>query len=135
MNELRHRKAFVAGLGAHRQLVAKVAGRGVAHAGNAQVLAQRRRCLHVKVVQRNDAVDDLGLRQVADSQQHILQLPGLVFVGYIKDVVERFSRPVRVGEALGRDQQSAASLPLALQHELSSLEITREAQDGQGSCR
>ena len=46
------------------------------------------RRLHVEVVQGNDAIDDLSLRQVADSQQYILQLPRLVFVGNIEDVVE-----------------------------------------------
>ncbi len=57
VHERRHRQAIVLRLDPHRQLVAEVPRRRLAHAGNAQVLAQRRRLLEIEVVERHDAVD------------------------------------------------------------------------------
>ena len=57
VDERRHRQPIVLRLDAHRQLVAKVPRRRLAHARHAQVLAQRRGLFEIEVVERDDAVD------------------------------------------------------------------------------
>ena len=61
------------GAGAHGELVAEIADRGKAHAGDAHVLAQRRDILHVEFVERDDAVDMLEPRHVADRVDQMLE--------------------------------------------------------------
>ena len=57
VDELGHEHALVPRLDAHRQLVAEIPRRRLAHPGDPQVLAQQRRRLDVEVVERDDAVD------------------------------------------------------------------------------
>jgi hypothetical protein len=59
-----------------------------------------------------------------------LELPGLVVVGNIKNVVEGLAWPPRIAQALGSQQQGAATLALALHQELDSFEIAGEAKNG-----
>jgi hypothetical protein len=54
---------------AHGELVTEIAGGGLAHARDAQVLAQHGRDLEVEVVEGDDAVEDARARQVADGAQ------------------------------------------------------------------
>jgi hypothetical protein len=65
------------------------------------MLAQCSCCFHIEVIERNDAIDGFGFCEVADAEQDVLQLPGLVDIGDVENVVEGFVRPVRVFEALG----------------------------------
>jgi len=57
VNEFGHEDAGFAGAGAHGQLVAKIADGGETHAGNAEMLAERGNILHVKFIERDDAID------------------------------------------------------------------------------
>ena len=131
MNELGYRQPFVAGLGAHGQLVAKISGRAVAHAGHAQVLAQGGRRLHVEVVQRNDAVDLLGARHVADAQQHVFHLPLLLHVRDVEGLVDALLWPRLVGDAMRGQQQHAGALAAALANEVKAFEVAGETEHGQ----
>ena len=65
------------------------------------MFAKCRGCLDIEVVEGNDAIDDLGLRKMADAKQNILELPRFVDIGDVEDVVERLARPVRVLETGG----------------------------------
>ena len=60
VHEIGNEDALVAGLDAHRELVAEVPRRRLAHARHPQVLAQQRRHLDVEVVERDDAVERRG---------------------------------------------------------------------------
>ena len=104
MDEVRHRQALIARLGPHGELVAEVACRSVAHAGHAQMLAQSCSRLHVEVVERNDAIDVLRSRHVADAKQHVVDLPLLIDVGDIEDLVDAVARPILIGKAVRREQ-------------------------------
>ena len=131
MNELGYSQPFIAGLGAHGQLIAKVSRRAVAHAGHAQVLAQGRRRLHVEVVERNDAVDLLGARHVADAQQHVLHLPLLLHVRDVEGLVNAVLWPRLVGDAVRGQQQHSGALPAALANEVEAFEVAGETEHGQ----
>src|SRR5260370_17021438 len=60
VDEFGDEDAGFAGTGAHGQLVAKIADRGEAHAGNAEMLAEGGDILHVKFIEPDDAIDELG---------------------------------------------------------------------------
>jgi hypothetical protein len=57
---------------AHGQFVAKITHRREAHAGNAQVFAQRGDVLHIEFVEGDDAVDLQGARKVANGVDQAL---------------------------------------------------------------
>ena len=59
MHELGHVQACFHGLHAHGQLVAKIARGGLAHARNAQMLAQRGGHFQIEIVERHYPVDNL----------------------------------------------------------------------------
>ena len=85
---------------AHRQLVAEVAGGRLAHAGHAQVLAQRRGLLQVEVVERHHAVDGDPPGQMAGAEDEVVEPPLLVVVVNEEDIVQTLARPVGVAQAL-----------------------------------
>ena len=77
----------------HGEFVAKVARGGFAHAGNAQMLAQKRGEFEVKIVQRHQAIDLLRARQIGDGVERMLPIPLLVDVGHVEDFVDGFGGP------------------------------------------
>ena len=62
----------------------------------------------------------------------VVELPALLVVLDVEDVVEALARPLGVAQALGGHEQHAAALAFGLAQELVALVIRREAQDGQG---
>ncbi len=85
----------------------------LAHARHAQVLAQRRGQFDIEIVQRHDAVDRAGARQVADRLDRVRAIPLVVLVRHVKDLVDALQRPLRlVLQALGGEQHDRAALPL-----------------------
>ena len=130
VNEVGHEDAGVARLHAHGELVAKVAGRRLAHAGDPQVLAQQGRRLDVEVVERHDAIDLPRARDVADALQQVLA-PDVA--RDVEELLDRLARPLRIAQLVGRQQQHAVPFPMALAQELVTLLEGRDAQQGQ--CR
>ena len=129
--EGRHAHAIFLGAHPHRQLVAEVAGGGLAHTGHAQVLAQGRGLFEVEVVERHDAVDGHAARQVAGAENQVVERPLLLVVVHEEDVVETLVRPVGVAQALGRDQVDARTLAFGLAQERLSLMEGRDTENGQ----
>ena len=117
------------GLDAHRELVAEVARRRLAHAGHAQMFAQRRRLFEVEVVQRHDAIDQLAPREVAHTDQQVLELPLLLHVRHEEHLGDALARPSRVAQALGGDEQDATPEAMRFADEVMSLVVGRQAQD------
>src|SRR5271170_4619506 len=95
---------------AHRQLVAEMPHRGEAHAGNAQVFAQRRGVFHIEFIQRDDAVNRLPARHVAHG---VYDRPGRQLRRHVEHFVNGFARPIAISEFFHRQQQHAAALVLA----------------------
>ena len=126
VNEVGDEYAAFARLQAHRQLVAEVARRRVAHAGQAQVLAQGCGGLNVEVVERHDAINLARAREVADgARERVEREVG----GHVEEFVNRLARPVGVPKLCARDEHDAAALSLARAHELLPLLVARDAQD------
>ena len=131
VHERRHRQALVLRLDTHRQLVAKMAHRRFAHAGHAQVLAQRRGLFEIEIVERNDAIDGDLARQMRRAEDEVVHLPALLVVLDVEDVVQAVARPLGIAQAGGGDEQHAAALALGLAQELEPFVIRRQTQDGQ----
>ena len=129
VHERRTRQPRAARAPPHRQLVAEPPRGGLAHAGDEQVLAQHRRQLDVEVVERDDAIDAFGARQVRGTLADVVErhVP--------TDVVERVdgvARPVGVSELLLGQEQHPAPLPPAFAQELVTLPVGGDAEEGQG---
>src|ERR1019366_3006716 len=91
--EVRDLDAFLAGLPAHGELVAEMAHGGLAHPGQAQMLAQGGSQFDVEIVERHDAVDDASARQIAHRLDDVLTVPSMVLVGHVKDLVDALHGP------------------------------------------
>ena len=127
-NEIGHADPVFERLHPHGQLVAEIAGRGQAHAGDAHVLAQGGGGFHVELVKRNDAVNLLVPRQIGYG---FYDFGDRQFGGNIEDVVQAFARPIGIAEFLGRKQKHAAALALALAHEFLPLFVGGDAKKGE----
>jgi len=133
MNEVGHVQPGFFGSHAHSQLVAKVAGSGLAHAGNAQVLADHGGQFDVEVVQRHDAVEDARARQETDGIPHVRRVPALAVVGQIENLVDGAGRPVRgIADAFGGYQHDRPALPLRFAKKFVALFVAGQAQRGHG---
>jgi hypothetical protein len=107
------RDALVARLHTHRQLVAEVARRRAAHAGNAQMLAQVGDCLHVEVVEGDDAVEPARARQITHGIGDVGLLEE-VDKGHRKELVDSVARPGFVFQVLRGDQNRVTAEAFAL---------------------
>jgi hypothetical protein len=128
--EIGNENSALAGLHPHRELVAKIAHRCLAHAGNAQMLAQRRRHLEVELVERDDAVDRFPAREIADGVEDVVAQPQ---VGHEEALVDAVHRPGGVGELLTRQKEHSRAEALALAEEFLALEVGGEGEDGGAS--
>ena len=127
VREFRRGDADFLGAGAHGELVAEIADGGEAHAGDAHVLAERRDIFHVEFVERDDAVDVLHARHVADGVDQMLEGDVL---GHVEKFVDGFARPVAVAEFFYGEQQDAPAHLFAGAEELRALLVGADAQDG-----
>ncbi len=91
MDKLGNQDSGLLGPHAHRQLVAKIMHRCKAHAGQAQMLANRRNVLQVKFIQRHNAVDLPAARRITHRVQQILQRQ---LFRHEKHFVDGFTRPI-----------------------------------------
>ncbi len=118
---------------AHSELVAEIPRRGFAETGQAQVLAQQGGFFEIEIVERHNAVQFRGPAQMADGKQHVLEVPFMLLVGHVKDVVDAFARPFRRILKTERGQEeNAAAAALCFLKEAVSLVIARKAEEGQG---
>ena len=106
----------------------KRARRRFSHPGHEQVLAQHRRQLDVEVIERDDAVDALGSREVRGALADVVERH---VAAEVIESVDRVTRPVGVAQLLFGEQQHAAPLPPALAQELVALAVGRDAEEGQ----
>ena len=106
VDELGDEDAGVPRADAHRQLVAEIPRGRLAHAGDAQVLAQEGRGLDVEVVEGDDAIEAFGAGQVADALDEVV---GRRALAHVEDVVDGLARPVGRGQRIEREQQDAAA--------------------------
>ena len=127
-HEIRHAHVAIERAHAHGQLVAEIAHGGQAHAGDAQMLAQRGGGLHVVFVERDDAVELVRARQMGDRLHDVGEGN---FCGKVEGIVEAFARPVGVAQFFRGQQNHAAALALALAHELLPLFVGRDAEKSQ----
>jgi hypothetical protein len=51
------------------------------------VLPQKRSLLQIKVVERDDPVDLYCPAQVADGEQHVLEIPFVLLIGHVENIV------------------------------------------------
>jgi hypothetical protein len=93
------------------------------------VLAQRRRHLEVELVERDDAVDRLAAREIADRVDHVL---AVAKVRHQESLVDALHRPLGVPELFAREEQHARAEALRLAEELLTLEVGGEGEDGGG---
>ena len=83
------------------------ARRRLAHAGHAEVLAQHRGGLDVEIVERDDAIEPLGAREVRGAGADVLR--GHVAANVVEGV-DGVARPVGVAQLLLGEEQDPASL-------------------------
>ena len=113
-NEVRDAHLAIESSHAHSEFVAEIAHGGKAHAGNAQMLAERSRGLHVEFVERHDAIDFLVAGQMGDGLHDIVERN---LLGKVEGIVEALAGPVGIPQFLSRQQDHAAAASLALAHE------------------
>src|SRR5258708_17096928 len=137
MNEGRDANAPELGAGAHGQLVAKVARRRLAHARNADMLAEPGHELDVIVIERCQTIDVACSRQIAHGPDH----RGPVFeAGKREDFVDEFAAPGLIQKMLDRQQNGCTTRLLASLDERIALEVAGDTNDrdrlrqGHGSC-
>src|SRR5438876_3368421 len=119
--------AGFAGTGAHGQLVAKVADGGEAHAGNAEVLAKGGDILHVKFIERDDAVDVARAGGITDGINQALQRK---LFGHGEDFVDAFERPTGVAKFFDGQEKNAAAERLARADKFLALFVGTDAENG-----
>ena len=119
VDEIGHVQPRLGGPHAHGQLVAEIARGGLAHAGNAQVLAQHGGQFDIEIVERDDAVEDACTRQVADGVAQVDRVPAAARFRQVEDLVDGVHRPVGLvhhGRALAfRFAQEFVALLIARQ--------------------
>jgi hypothetical protein len=127
--ELRDVEAAVAGRRPHGELVAEVAGDGIAQAGQPHMLAEVGGRLHVVVVERDDLVYHVRAREVTDGVGDVRLLRE---VGHEVELVNALARPILVLERLLCDDEDLASQLFGLLNERDALEEAGEAEEGEG---
>ena len=131
VHEIGNVEAGLGGPHPHGKLVAEVVRGGLAHARDAQMLAQHCGHLHVEIVQRHDAVQHAGARQVADRVEGLRAVPMVMVVGHVKDLVDAVDRPVRaVLQALRCHQQDGGALAFGFAQKVVALFVAGQAEDG-----
>src|SRR5688572_12412300 len=125
-HELRHEQPALLRLHAHRELVAKVADSALAHAGDAQVLAQRRRHLEIELVERHDPVDRLGSREPAHGIDHVIPARE---VGDQEQLIDAVAWPLEVPHGFARDEQHPGAQAVAFANEVVALEVAGQTED------
>ena len=82
-----------------------------------------------KSFERDDSVDGDGFRKIAHPLKHVGQVPYVLLVLHIEDVVQLVERPVGfVFQAQRGQQEYLAALALQFHERLVALLITRQAQ-------
>jgi hypothetical protein len=127
-NEIGHPDFVFERLHPHGQLVAEMAHGGQAHAGDAHVLAQGSGGFHVELVEGYDAVNLPLPREITYRLYDFWQ--GEVS-GHIEDVVQALTGPVGIAQGLYREQEYAAALALAFEHEFLSFFVGGDAEKGE----
>ncbi len=130
--ELGHRDADFPGPGPHRQLVPEIASGGVAHAPDPEMLAKRRRLLHVEIVECHDPVEFDRPRQPAHAFDDVGHVPTMFDVGYEVDVVNGLAGPLRVLQTARGQQQDPGPRSFGGQEERVALVIAGDTEQGQG---
>src|SRR5712691_714280 len=92
------------------------------------MLAKSRGCFHVIFVERDDAVDLPRAREMRHGRHNVSERN---LCRQVEGVIQAFPRPIRIAQLLRGEQKYTAALTLALAHELLSLLVGRNAQEGQ----
>src|SRR5260370_1995125 len=117
-----------AGASAHGQLVSEVANGGEAHAGNAEMLAERGNIFHVEFIERDDGIDGMGSGNVAyginqDVQREIF--------GHGEDFVDAFERPRGIAKFFDGQKQNDTAHRFAGAEEFLALFVGADAENGE----
>ena len=130
VDEVGHVQPRLGGAHAHGQLVAEVARGGLAHAGDAQVLADHGGQFDIEIVERHDAVEHARARQIADGVAHVDWVPLSAAIRQVEDLVDRLHRPVRfMLQAFGGDQHYRPALAFAFANEIVALFVAGHAEN------
>src|SRR6202158_4223888 len=128
VDEFGDEDAFLSGSLAHGQLVAKIANGSEAHAGDAQMLTEGGDVLHVKFIERYDAVDGLRPGNIAHGVNQILQRK---LFRHGKDFVDTFERPRCVAMFSDGQEKDTAAERFAGANELMTLFVATDAENGE----
>ena len=101
--KLRDRNAALPGANTHGQLVAEVACERFAHSGQTHVLAQQCSHLKIELVERDDAVEPVLSREIADGVQNLHRSKVL---RHGDELGDGLTRPVGVLELVDREQDN-----------------------------
>jgi hypothetical protein len=126
IHEIGPEDSLLLALHAHRELVPKMPGRRVAHPGDAEVLADRRGCFHVEVVERDDAIEAVRARQIRDRSDRFLQIRVVTLREHLGEDV---AWPRAIEQALDREQVRFRSERGGFAQEALALVVAREAED------
>src|SRR5438477_5616179 len=128
VDEFGDEDASFAGTGAHGQLVAKVADGGETHTGNAEMLAEGGNILHVKFIQRDDAIDSARPGRIAHGINQALQRK---LFRHGEDFVDAFERPTGVAKFFDGQEKNAAAERLARADKFLALFVGTDAENGE----
>jgi ferrochelatase len=128
VNERRNRQSAVLRARTHRELVAEVTRGRVAHAGDAQVLAEERNEFDVEVVERRDAIELTRAREIAHGVDHGLAIAERRHREHLVDV---FARPRFIEQRLGSEEHHVAPFALCTLEEAVALEVTGDTENGE----
>ena len=127
VDEFGHKDTRFSGLRAHGQLVAKITDSGEAHAGDAEMLAEGGNVLHVKFVERDDAVDGLRPRGVAHRVDQALERQ---LFRHGENFIDTFEWPIGVAELFDGQEKHAAADRFASADEFLTLFEGSDTKDG-----
>jgi REP element-mobilizing transposase RayT len=123
----RHQDSAFLRFYAHRQFVAEKARGAFVHPGQPQMLTERGRHFNIELIERNDARDVLGAREVAD---RVDDVDSIVEVGHEVDAIDRIVRPGRFLERIDREQEGARAEGAAFPQEVVTFVEAGEREDG-----
>src|SRR5260370_10440609 len=128
VDEFGHEDARLAGPRTHGQLVGEVADGGETHAGNAEMLTQRRDIFHIEFIERDDAIDGMGSCGVTYGINQILQWK---LFGHGEYFIDAFEGPGGVAKFFDRQEKNTAAERLASADKFLTLFVGTDAENSE----
>ena len=127
--ECRNRYPGLLRFHAHGQLVAEIAGGSLAHARNAEFLADGGGLFHIEIIECDHNVNLALPHQPRHPLYDVADVfRGVLLLLHIENVIERFPWPCRVAQARFGKQINGIALRLASTQEVFPFEITGDTE-------